>query len=435
MYAALSKGLDVVYTFLEIFCMYRYVDILYERRWGKGMFWGRRWWPFPGGLVIFYVVIVTILNNNVVSSPFTGMSILVQSFLFVWIFWKCDILNAVAVVGGYFLMLLISGNIEMSLTYLLGGNELVQETLMKQGKARAVYLFLSGLNWFGVNTLFTIWLKKKKIDTSNMKYIAYISFIGLAGSLFIFDQALKSFTIHITVILYMFTILIGVCIFAVYFIVKSKKQQVRLRFLDEQNEMLERNYQQISEFYAANAGLVHDMRHHLKTLEYMLKERQMEQAEEYIKSLKETSVSLVIKQRTGIDVVDVIISEMERRAGGIGIEMNVETQALPMDIAIEGKDMCALFANLLENAVEAAIGQINVKIGYVHNMLWVQVRNDYRKEPVIKNGKLVTTKKDSLRHGLGTQNIERVVWKYDGSVEYKIQEGKFCVEILLSEKR
>lgn len=435
MSVTLSKVLDIIYTFLEIFCMYRYVDILYERRWGKGMFWGRRWWPFPGGLVICYVVIVTIMNNNAVSSPFTGMSVLVQSLLFVCIFWKCDILNAVAVVGGYFFILLNSGNIEMSLTYLIGGEELIQETIMKQGRERAVYLFLSGLNWFGVNTLFTIWLKKKKIDTSNMKYLAYISFIGLAGSLFIFDQALKSFTIHITITLYVFTILIGVCIFTVYFIMKNKNQQVQLRLLDEQNDMLERNYQQISEFYAANAGLVHDMRHHLNALEYMLKERQTKQAEEYIKSLKETSVSLAIKQRTGIDVVDVIISEMERRAGDIGIEMNVETQMLPMDIAIEGKDMCTLFANLLENAVEAAIGQIDVKIGYVHNMLWAQIRNDYRKEPVIKNGKLVTTKRDSLRHGLGTQNIERVVRKYEGRVEYKIQEGKFCVEILLSEKR
>lgn len=433
MSVTLSKVLDIIYTFLEIFCMYRYVDILYERRWGKGMFWGRRWWPFPGGVMICNMITSMVLNNIVVASPFTTMVVLIQSLLFVWLFWKCDILNAVAVVGGYFLALLISGNIEMSLTYLIGGDELIQATTGRQGGARAIYILIFGTNWYIINSLFASWMKKKKINTSNMKYLAYISVIGLAGSLFIFGQILKTFTTYIALVLYGFIFFICLCIFTVYFIVKSKNLQVHLRLLDEQNEILERNYQQVSEFYAANAGLVHDMRHHLKALEYLLKEGETAQAEEYINSLKEPSASYSIKRWTGVDMLDVILSEMERRAGDAGIEVNVETQPLPADMVIEGKDMCALFANLLENAVEAALGKIDVKIRYVHNMLLVQVKNDYQEEPVIKNGRLVTTKRDSLRYGLGTQNIERVVRKYDGSVEYKIQEGVFCVEIVLIE--
>lgn len=93
--------------------------------------------------------------------------------------------------------------------------------------------------------------------------------------------------------------------------------------------------------------------------------------------------------------------------------------------------MCSLFANLLENAVEAAKEEITVTIRYEHNALIIEEHNDYQIEPIIRGERLITTKKNTLRHGLGTYNIERIVCKYDGVIKYEKQNHKFHASIMI----
>ncbi len=428
----ISKGLDIIYTFLEFVCLYRYVDIFYNRR-KKGGIVKYSVFLVPRALIVCSLLTVMFLNGFVLTSPYTVILILLQCILFIQIFWKCDILNAIALAGGYFLALSVSGIVEISLTGLLGGEKLIYITTGKHGGARILYLLLFGTSWYFANTLFAMWLKKKKVNASDIKYIAFTSIIGLLGLTFIVTQMLSSFNIYITAILYGYVFLLSTGIFAMYYVVKSKNLQMQMRLLNIQNEMLERNYQQISDFYTANASLFHDMNHHLKTLHHMLREGKDDQARRYIESLRVTLTSMKVKCWTGIDVVDVILNEMKRMAEAGRIHLEINVQILPQNIAMEKKDMCSLFANLLENAIEAAKEEVIVTIKYVHRMLLIQVQNDYKVKPIIKEGRLMTTKKDVLRHGLGTKNIEKVVYKYDGAIEYKILENDFYVSIIMSD--
>ena len=219
--------------------------------------------------------------------------------------------------------------------------------------------------------------------------------------------------------------------FIAYYILKSKNLQTRIRLLDIQNEMLEQNYQRVSDFYIANAGLLHDMNHHLKTLYHMLQKGEEKQAGEYIESLQITLNVIEMQKWTGIDMIDAILNEMEKMAEARGIDLIIDAYALPLDIDIEKKDMCSLFANLLENAIEAAKKETVITIKYVHRMLFVRTQNDFQIKPIIKGGRLVTTKKDTFRHGFGTQNIERIVRKYGGTIEYEIRENEFYVSIMM----
>ena len=138
-----------------------------------------------------------------------------------------------------------------------------------------------------------------------------------------------------------------------------------------------------------------------------------------------------IKVWTGIDVIDVILNEMRKEAESRGICLNIHTSVFVQDIKIEKKDMCSLFANLLENAVEAAKEEITVTIRYEHNVLIIEEHNDYQIEPIIRGERLITTKKNTLRHGLGTYNIERIVCKYDGVIKYEKQNHKFHASIMI----
>lgn len=283
----ISKILDVVYTFLELVCLYRYMDIFYEQRDKRGL-WENGRPAVLGILIICNLLTVIFLNRIVLTSPCTVIVMLVECIVFMQIFWKCDVLNAIAIAGGYFFVLSAFGSLEISLTGLLGEEKLIDMTIKEQGTARIFYLLIFGTNWYILNTLFGKWLKKKKISISDMKYTAYISVVGLVGLTFIITQMLAGFNVSITVILFGYILLVSSGIFMFYYIVKSKNLQMLIGILDVQNEMLERNYQQLSDFYMANASLSHDMNHHLRTLYHMLQEGNPAQARRYIESLQNT---------------------------------------------------------------------------------------------------------------------------------------------------
>ena len=265
-----------------------------------------------------------------------------------------------------------------------------------------------------------------------VKSLASLTVTGLIGFLFICQQMLKSFNIYINIVWYLFmTIEFGGGVI-VYYIVKNKRLNERLYQLDIQNKMLEKNYVQISEFYRSNAKLYHDMRHHLNVVCYILEKGETGQAKQYVESLKNAGGFLTVKKRTGLDVVDVVLSELERQAAGKAVSVFIKSQILAQDINIEQRDLCVLLANLMDNAVEAAQEEIKVAIKRIQDMLIICVQNDCHMLPLRKNGKFQTTKKDRINHGWGIQNIEDIVQKYQGSIEYRTQDDKFFVDIMIN---
>ena len=62
----------------------------------------------------------------------------------------------------------------------------------------------------------------------------------------------------------------------------------------------------------------------------MLDEGEVEQAKQYIESLSNVDSSFIIKRRTKVDMIDVILSELERKAEEKGISVSIETQLLPL---------------------------------------------------------------------------------------------------------
>lgn len=427
----LSRIVDVVCTINEAYWLYQIVEALYERR--NSVFsrlryrWVLKWW-----MIGCYVLIVVGLNSITLTSSYTIPIVCVQSILCIGLFWKCDMWNTIAVVSGYLLALYLVGGTEVALTGLIGGDRFIQITTAEQGGIRVLYLLVCGGIWYRVSKLFYTWITKRNISVSDIKYIAYVSIIGLMGCVFFSLQMLSGFNIVINAGWYVFLVIMFLVLFLSYYIVKYKQLQEWMRQIDAQNDVLERNYEQLSDFYKMNAKLYHDMKHHLDAMYYMLKTGGKDQVEQYIESIKEPIDSFAIQLRTGIDVVDVVLYEAEKKSQEKGIPLLIEAYAMPQNLAVEKKDLCALFSNLLDNALEAASKEIRVLVKMVHKQLLIQVQNDYVVEPIRKDGRFVTGKEDKHRHGYGIQNVEYVVNKYDGNINYDIIDKKFCVSIWIN---
>lgn len=96
-------------------------------------------------------------------------------------------------------------------------------------------------------------------------------------------------------------------------------------------------------------------------------------------------------------------------------------------------------ANSIDNAIEACAKDnsnnekvIDVESDFRQGYFFFKISNPIFEEVVFKDkNKLVTSKKDKNHHGIGVANIMRVVSKYNGNTEIRIEDQHFILDINL----
>ncbi len=141
--------------------------------------------------------------------------------------------------------------------------------------------------------------------------------------------------------------------------------------------------------------------------------------------------------KTGNDIIDTMLAEHSLYCSTHKINLTVIADASSLSF-ISVTDMCALFGNIMENAVEAvdkvkdeSARLININIRPVAGQVFFCVENSYAVEPDIVDGLPRTTKKyEEGSHGYGLKSIKMISEKYDGVLSYKAENGLFRISIL-----
>ena len=106
------------------------------------------------------------------------------------------------------------------------------------------------------------------------------------------------------------------------------------------------------------------------------------------------------------------------------------------EVVVSDYELCSLYGNLLDNAIEATSVQkdsakrISLRSARQKDMSCVFCENPYT---FIKTeGKrFVTTKDTPSEHGIGIRAMERIAAKHGGCVDIKMSDGIFSVSILM----
>lgn len=141
--------------------------------------------------------------------------------------------------------------------------------------------------------------------------------------------------------------------------------------------------------------------------------------------------------KTGNDVIDTLLAERGLYCSAHGINLTVIADASQLSF-IPVSDMCSLFGNLIENAVEAAekVPQkdnrlININIRPVAGQVFFCVENSYAEEPAMRGGMPVSSKKQEAGyHGYGVKSVKMIAEKYGGNFTLSAEGGIFRVSIL-----
>ena len=217
----------------------------------------------------------------------------------------------------------------------------------------------------------------------------------------------------------------------VCFCFRQSQLKMQISVLDTQYDLIESQYVRAQNFYTENAKLYHDIKHHLRALERLLQHGDQREALAYIESVQEPLQCKMIPVHTGVDIVDTVIYEAKEKAEQRNILLQVETPILPSELKIEDRELCVLCANLLDNALKAAKEQIKLNIAIAAGFLVIEMENDYKEKPLVKNNHFVSeTEQGSLAHGWGMKIIEQIVEKYHGELTIRV-DVQVSIKMLL----
>ena len=98
------------------------------------------------------------------------------------------------------------------------------------------------------------------------------------------------------------------------------------------------------------------------------------------------------------------------------IKFSMEGNLSALDF-MEDVDVCVLFSNLLDNAIEANMNvarlmrYIELSVRIVNKLLYIQLDN-----PFDDNSRNKPNKTNGDVHGIGLQNVREIVDKYEGQL-------------------
>lgn len=211
------------------------------------------------------------------------------------------------------------------------------------------------------------------------------------------------------------------------------------RLYGQQLELCSRQAEERESLYLEIRRLRHDMKNYLSCLLGAVQTGEKKEAEMLIQEMLNDGISNRTSEvsRSGNIVVDSLVNYKHDLAEkeGIMFEANV---FIPVSLPFQSGHLAVILGNLLDNALEACRGvpegqrYIKLDISYVKEMLQICIRNSYhathRKD---SSGRYLTTKKDTLDHGIGLSSVEQAVSCYHGEMTAEGTGNEFRVSVVM----
>ena len=211
---------------------------------------------------------------------------------------------------------------------------------------------------------------------------------------------------------------------------RNARLQQENHFLSLQQERYENLCMAIEEARQAR----HDIRHHFVLLSALAEQGDMEKIKKYLLAAtgKISDYNLHFCENQAVDSVFGYYSTLAKRE-------NIPFHALvslPADLSIDEINLCLVFSNLLENAIQAsaktvpARRKINVEVYPHHNhLLLIHVENTFDGKIQQKNNIFQSSKRSG--NGIGIESVRHITDKNGGACDFTYEDGIFSAKIML----
>lgn len=188
-------------------------------------------------------------------------------------------------------------------------------------------------------------------------------------------------------------------------------------------------------------ALRHDMKNHFLHLRIQLENKKYEDALCYLDAMMENLKGNMEYVSTGNTEADCLLNYKIRIAKKVLKKVEYQIQ-IPVDCEWKSFDFNIVMGNLLDNALEAAQDSeekfLKIVIYVNKGILLIHVANSYKNIPSRKGRQFLSTKQKSdingmkeACHGIGLQNVKRIVEKQNGDMELHYENGLFEADVML----
>ena len=181
----------------------------------------------------------------------------------------------------------------------------------------------------------------------------------------------------------------------------------------------------------------HDMNNHLSVIQSLLRSGNQEEAERYMKEL-ETQITTHTRFFCKNSIVNAMLNAKYNLAQEHSIDcfFHIDLEKL---IGIDAVSLCCLFANTLDNAIEACVKipdqnerRMSVKARVTENGYFTyEITNTKQNTIIEQKGRFQSDKEESKAHGLGLSNGREMVEKHRGTLNISYTEDSFTVAVLI----
>lgn len=227
-----------------------------------------------------------------------------------------------------------------------------------------------------------------------------------------------------------------ITIFSIVGLLWAMKVFYKQQKLEQERALIEYNrkyYESMEQQQFEIRRLKHDLANHLQTLSALPETEK----NHYIQEMIDNPVFSKVLSYSGDATVNAVLTTKESLMQQKGIPFSVKVD-ISQELPFEKADICALFANALDNAAEGCMSvteekrkvELTARAG--KGILAISIKNSCRKNMEDQSKEFPkTTKKDNQNHGFGLRSIQQAVKKYGGNMEINWEDELFTLFLYL----
>lgn len=389
---------------------------------------------------IVLIFIFTALINGMNIFPNIKIIIcMIIGTLFYIVSYKDKIYKCIVVSLLFWLGLMIAEGLAVGLVVVI--NKLNNIDIILNGNLfRLEAIIISKIFLFIVLILFKYFKLSLEFKPKDMVLIGLPILSNIVSLLLIFGYNLKNNSVsddNMIVIVLAISLIVSssiVILIVIGKIVQDDKLKLEYELINERIKTNYKSYESINEIHDKLKYVYHDLKNHMICIKsYDTKEEIVS----YINNLESQVSDFENFKNTGNRTLDIILGEKIYLCKKYNIEFedNINISRLKF---IQNIDICAIFANALDNAIEACMNidneiekRIEVKATYINGFAIIKFINTKVNDIKFVDERIQTSKDDNKIHGIGLASIKYIVSKYNGEAIANYSDNEFILKIMI----
>lgn len=273
-----------------------------------------------------------------------------------------------------------------------------------------------------------------KVQVFNFIFLPLFSFLNIMIMLTLTQYVMYPILTVLIVINIIFILFLNVYLtYLFHTISQNNDLKNEIALYEQKADLQYEYYNNLEKKYESSRKVIHDMKNHLQSMEQLYDMEEHQRGKKYSDDIMGLLNSFSQDYYTTNSVLNIVINDKVELGKTYGIDITCKLNDVSLDFMRE-IDVTTIFANLLDNAIEAAKEitdnpYIILKANKVREFIVISIINSSKDKAVQKGDKLLSRKKN--HKGLGLGNVKMALEKYEGHMRIDEDEDVFKVNLFI----